>query len=257
VNRAECQKLIDAYVDWLRQGLVVEGVGEACELTTPFLDRHNDHLQVYATRRNGNIILSDDGYILSDLRTSGLEIDTPKRRMVLDSVLKGLGVRAESGQLFVEASSANLGQRLHSLVQAMLAINDMFVMAQSRVASFFFEDVRSFLESHDIRYTARVKLAGKSGYDHGVDFLIPRSRKRPERILQAIATPKRDNIFAYLWTLSDTRAAREGEAAAEAYAFLNDQEQPVGGDVIEALDAYNVIPAIWSQRSNYVGALSE
>jgi len=257
VNRAKCQKLIDAYIDWLRHGLSAENVGEVCELTTPFLDRHNDHLQVYATRRNGNIILSDDGYILSDLRTSGLEIDTPKRKIVLDSVLKGLGVRAENGQLFVEASSENLGQRLHSLVQAMLAINDMFVMAQSRVASFFFEDVRNFLDDHDIRYTPRVKLAGKSGYDHGVDFLIPRSRKRPERILQAIATPKKDNIFAYLWTLSDTRAAREGADAAEAYAFLNDQEQSVGGDVIEALETYNVIPAIWSQRSNFVAALSQ
>jgi hypothetical protein len=256
VNRAECQKLIDAYVGWLRQGLSVEEVGEACELTTPFLDRHNDHLQVYATRHNGNIILSDDGYILSDLRTSGLEVDTPKRKMVLDSVLKGLGVRAENGQLVVEASAASLGQRLHSLVQAMLAVNDMFVMAQPRVASFFFEDVRNFLDSHDVRYTPRVKLAGKSGYDHGVDFLIPKSRKRPERILQAIAAPKRDNIAAYLWTLSDTRAARDGESEAEAYAFLNDQEQAVGGDVIEALNAYRVVPAIWSQRSNYVEALT-
>jgi Domain of unknown function DUF1828/Domain of unknown function DUF1829 len=256
VNRNECQKLIDAYVGWLRQGLAMEEVGEACELTTPFLDRHNDHLQVYATKRNGNIILSDDGYILSDLRTSGLEVDTPKRRMVLDSVLKGLGVRAENNQLLVEASPTNLGQRLHSLVQAMLAVNDMFVMAQPRVASFFFEDVRNFLDSHDIRYTARVKLAGKSGYDHGVDFLIPKSRNRPERILQAIAAPKKDNIFAYLWTLSDTRAARAGESEAEAYAFLNDQEQAVGGDVIEALNAYSVTPAIWSQRAQYVDALA-
>jgi hypothetical protein len=256
MNRAECQKLIDEYVGWLRQGLSVEQVGEACELTTPFFDRHNDHLQVYATRRNGNTILSDDGYILSDLRTSGLEVDTPKRKLVLDSVLKGLGVRAENEQLLVEASAANLGQRLHSLVQAMLAVNDMFVMAQSRVASFFFEDVRNFLDSHDVRYTPRVKLAGKSGYDHGVDFLIPKSRKRPERILQAIATPKKDNIFAYLWTLSDTRAARAAESEAEAYAFLNDQEQAVGGDVIEALNAYDVIPAIWSQRSNYANALT-
>jgi hypothetical protein len=211
---------------------------------------------VYATRRNGNIILSDDGYILSDLRTSGLEVDTPKRRMILDSVLKGLGVRAENEQLLVEASPANLGQRLHSLVQAMLAVNDMFVMAQPRVASFFFEDVRNFLDSNDVRYTQRVKLAGKSGYDHGVDFLIPKSRKRPERILQAIAAPKKDNIFAYLWTLSDTRAARAGESEAEAYAFLNDQEQQVGGDVFEALNAYSVIPAVWSQRSDYVDALT-
>jgi len=256
VNRDECQRLIDAYVSWLRRELSVEEVGEACELTTPFLDRHNDHLQVYATRHNGNIILSDDGYILSDLRTSGLEVDTPKRRMVLDSVLKGLGVRVEKEQLLVEASAANLGQRLHSLVQAMLAVNDMFVMAQPRVASFFFEDVRNFLDSNDVRYTPRVKLAGKSGYDHGVDFLIPKSRKRPERILQAVAAPKKDNIVAYLWTLSDTRSARMGESEAEAYAFLNDQDQAVGGDVIEALNAYQVVPAIWSQRSNYVDALT-
>lgn len=256
MNRLECQKLIDAYVGWLRQGLSVERIGESCELTTPFLDRHNDHLQVYATRRNGNITLSDDGYILSDLRTSGLELDTPKRKKVLEGVLNGLGVHVEKGQLIIEASEANLGQRLHSLAQAMLAVNDMFVMAQPRVASFFFEDVQNFLDSHDIRYTPRVKLAGKSGYDHAIDFLIPKSRRRPERILQAIATPKKDNIFTYLWALSDTRATRAGESEAEAFAFLNDQDQVVGGDVIEALHAYRVKPAPWSQRSDYVEALA-
>lgn len=225
-------------------------------MTTPFLDRHNDHLQVYATRHDGSIILSDDGYILSDLRTSGLEMDTPKRKQVIDSILNGLGVRSENNRLTVEASNTNLGQRLHSLIQAMLAVNDMFVMGQPRVASFFLEDVRHFLDIHNVRYTPRVKLAGKSGYDHGIDFLIPKSQMRPERILQAIATPKKDNIFAYLWALSDTRAARTGEAEAEAYAFLNDQEQPVGGDIAEALSAYGVIPAVWSQRENYAEALS-
>src|SRR5208282_6481877 len=132
MNRVDCQKLIDSYVDWLRQALSVEEVGGACELTTPFLDRHNDHLQVYAIRHNGNIVLSDDGYILSDLRTSGLEVDTPKRKMVLDSVLNGLGVRVENNQLIVEASTKNLEQRLHSLVQAMLAVNDIFVMGALR-----------------------------------------------------------------------------------------------------------------------------
>ena len=53
---------------------------------------------------------------------------------MLDGVLNGLGVRVENNQLVVEASAKNLGQRLHSLVQAMLAVNDMFVMAQTRVA---------------------------------------------------------------------------------------------------------------------------
>jgi hypothetical protein len=83
-------------------------------------------------------------------------------------------------------------------------------------------------------------------------------RLRPERILQAIATPKKENISAYFWLLNDTRAARIGDSndQAEAYAFLNDQENAVGGDVIEALNAYRVTPAVWSHRDEYVEALA-
>ena len=135
MNKKECDQLIEVYVSWLRKGFSAENMQEGCELTTPFLDRHNDHLQIYAIKQDGKIIISDDGYILSDLRTSGLELSTEKRKGVLESVLNGFGVRIKEGQLLVEASQQNFGQRLHSLVQAMLTVNDMFVMAQPRVAS--------------------------------------------------------------------------------------------------------------------------
>ena len=142
MNRQECEQLIEAYVEWLRKGLSVESLEGACELTTPFLDRHNDHLQIYAVKQNGKVVLSDDGYILSDLRTSGLDLNTPKRKAVLESVLNGFGVHTDGKQIVVEASARNLGQRLHALVQAMVAVNDMFVMAQPRVAGFFWEGKR-------------------------------------------------------------------------------------------------------------------
>jgi hypothetical protein len=151
MNREECSKLIDAYLSWLRKGLSTKTLHDGCELTTPFLDRHNDHLQVYAVKQNGKIVLSDDGYILADLRTSGLDLKTPKRRAVLEAVLGGFGVRIDGSKIVVEASQRNIGQRLHSLVQAMLAINDMFVMAQPRVATFFWGDVRQFFDENDVR----------------------------------------------------------------------------------------------------------
>lgn len=131
----------------------------------------------------------------------------------------------------------------------MLAINDMFVMAQPRVASFFWEDVRDFLDSHGVRYSPRVKLAGRTGYDHAIDFLIPRSGEVPERIVQAINSPNRNAIANYLFVLGDTRDARV--TGSEAYAFLNDRDREVGGDVIEALEAYAVVPALWSQRERH------
>ena len=110
----------------------------------------------------------------TDVMVAALRSSRGASRQLLLGALNGLGVRVENNQLLVEASASNLGQRLHSLVQAMLAVNDMFVMAQPRVASFFFEDVRAFLDSHDIRYTSRVKLAGKSGYAHGTRIGLPR-----------------------------------------------------------------------------------
>lgn len=137
MTKQECQQLVDSYLDWLRTGLSVQEVSGYCELTTPFLDRHNDHLQIYAARKDDKITLTDDGYILSDLRTSGLDTSTPKRKAVLDSLVNGFGVHLRENELVAEASAKNLGQRVHSLLQAMLAVNDMFVMSQPRVATFF------------------------------------------------------------------------------------------------------------------------
>ena len=81
MTREECDRLIDAYISWLRKGLTVESLENACELTTPFLDRHNDHLQIYATKRNGKIELTDDGFILADLQLAGLRSLPPSAEL--------------------------------------------------------------------------------------------------------------------------------------------------------------------------------
>ena len=255
MNKQECENLIEAYLAWLRKGLSTEYLEEGCELTTPFLDRHNDHLQIYAIKKEGKIELTDDGYILSDLRTSGLEIKgSKKRNAILETVLNGFGVRIEDNRLVVEASKNNLGQRIHSLVQAMLTVNDMFVMAQSRVASFFLEDVRDFLDKHNVRYSPRVKLAGISGFDHTIDFLIPKSDSRPERMVKAINNPNKSMVTTCLFSFRDIWDVRGRES--KAYAFLNDKDLEIRGDLIEALEAYKVTPALGSSRSKYVQDLS-
>lgn len=254
MSKLECESLIEAYVSWLRQGLSTQEIEGHCQLTTPFLDRHNDHLQVYAIRKNGDLTISDDGYILSDLRMSGVDVHTPKRRQVLSTILRGFGVKEENGCLVTEASARNLGQRVHSLVQAMLAVNDMFVMAQPRVFAFFWDDVRAFLDDNKVRYIPRVKAAGQSGFDHAIDFMIPASSSRPERLVQTINSPRKNTIGNYLFSLEDLRKAR-GESS-EAYAFLNDSRGEVGGEIVEALQAYDVFPALWSKREDFAGVLS-
>jgi len=223
------------------------------EITTPFLDRHNDHLQIYLRPENGHFVLTDGGYILADLEMSGVDINTPKRRQILDTILKGFGVRREGDELRVEAHQEDLPRKKHALLQAMLAVNDMFVMGQEQVLSLFLEDVEAYLRAHNVRFVARIKLTGRSGFDHHFDFAIPASDKRPERLLRAINTPSRDNIEVLCFAWSDTREVRTPDA--QALALLNDTDRQIGSDALQALKAYQITPVPWSGREKYVEEL--
>lgn len=59
----EIKSLIFQYTEWLRSKTALRQVDDWVEITTPYLDRHNDYLQIYAQKQNGSYILTDDGYI--------------------------------------------------------------------------------------------------------------------------------------------------------------------------------------------------
>lgn len=58
----EIQRLLDQYWSWLQEQTMVREVGDHVEITTPYLDRHNDCLQMYASKTKEGFILTDDGY---------------------------------------------------------------------------------------------------------------------------------------------------------------------------------------------------
>ena len=59
--------LVDRYQAWLKDRTALKQVNGWIEITTPFLDRHNDYVQIYAKREDGGLVLSDDGHTLDDL----------------------------------------------------------------------------------------------------------------------------------------------------------------------------------------------
>jgi hypothetical protein len=242
----EIQNLLDRYRAWLKDKTVLRQVNDWVEITTPYLDRHNDYLQIYAQRQNGDYVLTDDGYVLHDLVSSGCSLDSGKRQALLRMTLNGFGVHLEEQRLEVKASKDNFAVRKHNLVQAMLAVNDLFYLASPVVASVFFEDVLAWLDLHEVRYTQKVKFAGNTGYDHLFDFVIPKSKTKPERILQAINKPSRDTAEALAFAWIDTKAVRPPES--RAYAFLNDSDKPLHAGVLDALRSYDLRPVAWSHR---------
>ena len=167
--------------------------------------------------------------------------------------LNGFGVKLQNEALEVHTTAETFPLRKHSLIQAMLAVNDLFYLAKPIVESLFFEDV-VWLDVNDIRYTPRVKFTGTSGFDYLFDFVIPKSRNQPERILQAVTRPTRETALTFIGSWNDTRQVRS--AASKAFAILNDTEQPVSGSVIDALRSYQIQPVTWHDRAQVVAELA-
>ena len=223
--------------------------GSWVEITTPYLDRHNDALQIYARNENGAFVLTDDSYTIHYLEASGCKLDTEKRKDLLQMTLRGFGVKLNAEAIEVHATPENFPLRKHNLVQAMLAVNDLFYLAKPIVENLFYEDVVAWLGANHIRNTPNVKFTGISGYDQHFDFAIPKSKKEPERIVQAINRPARESALAFINAWSDTRHVRTPDS--KAYALLND-EQAISGAVVEALRNYDVHPVPWTQRIDVV-----
>lgn len=246
---------LEEYQMWLKDKTTLRQVQDDwVEVTTPFLDRHNDYLQIYARKRNGRYLLTDDGYTIEDLEQSGCSLDSPKRQMLLRMTLAGFGVKKQDNRLQVLATASEFAQRKHDLIQSMLAINDMFYLARPFVESLFYEDVMSWFDLHEVRYTPRVKLPGQSGFDHLFDFIIPKSRTQPERFVQTITKPRRDTAEKTAFAWYDVHEVRDPNA--RAYAFLNDEDQQISPKVTDALESYGVRPVSWSLRETVLPELA-
>lgn len=253
----EIEKLLNDYRAWLKDKTTLREVNDSwVEITTPYLDRHNDALQIYARAENGSgYVLTDDSYTIHDLEASGCNLNTEKRKDLLKMTLNGFGVQMNKEALEVHASQENFPARKHNLIQAILAVNDLFYLASPVVESLFFEDVIAWLDSSNIRYTPSVKFTGISGFDHLFDFVIPKSpQKEPERIVQAVNRPTRDNAEAFIYAWNDTRQVRPPES--KAYAVLNDSEHSISVGVLDAFRNYQIRPVQWSHRAEVVAELA-
>lgn len=247
--KEDIQKHVEGYYRWLNEKTQVKEIKQDwIEITTPYLDRHNDCLQIYAKKEADDYFLTDDGYIINDLLNSGCSLEGSKRQELLKITLAGLGVHLDGDCLSVRASSENFPLKKHNLVQAMLAVNDLFYLSSSHTLSLFFEDVSSWMDDANIRYISKIKFAGKSGYDQMFDFVIPKSKESPERIIQTLNNPNKDAVLLLVSKWLDTRETRPADS--KLFAFLNDSGRKISSGVVDALGNYDMTPVLWSKRDD-------
>ena len=243
---SDVASLIDQYYSWLKDKTAWQSVGKYVEITAPYLDRNNDYIQIYLQKTDNGFLLTDDGSTIRNLQQDGCSLNSPKRQKLLNSTLVGYGVVKENDILQITATVDNFPIKKHSLIQSILAVNDMFYLAESHVANLFFEDVRGWLDVSQISYSENILFIGKSGYERKFDFLITKSDGYPERIIKTVNNPKRNNVDSIVMDWLDTKGARPKDS--KAYAFINDNDRDIASSALEALNSYEIKPILWNNR---------
>lgn len=130
----------------------------------------------------------------------------------------------------------------------------MFNLAQETVYSLFKEDVETYLRANEVIFSKDIKITGKSGFDHNIDFLVPAVRKHPERLIKAINTPKKDPIMSAIMAFTDISQVRE--TPTKRFVIYNDVERNVSSDVVSAMENYQIMPIPWTARTEHLGQFS-
>lgn len=248
------QDLVESYVDWIRESTSLREVGGGWhEIVTPFLNHKNDMIELYLRKDNGQIILSDGGNTINELNLSGLDIEKSKKRSSeLESILQSFGIRKNGGnEISVSTDVKRFPEVKHRMIQAILAIDDMHMLTEPRVQSFFIEDVADYFELNEVVYVKDTIFTGKSGFIHKFDFALPKIRNRPETAIKAIPYPRKDRIESFMWMIEDTKSIRE---TTQGLVILNDAHD-IAPDIYEALRQYQIPYLNWSQRGENLNQL--
>ena len=244
------KELVNAYLEWLRKGLSMKEISDGWhEVVTPFLNHKNDMIEVYLKRAEDNqIIISDGGNTLNELTLSGIDIErSGKRMMELNVILRSFGIsRSENNELIVKSNQANFPEKKHNFIQAILSVDDLYVLSKPKVESFFIEDVTTFFELNEVVFVRDTTFVGKSGFSHKFDFTIPKIKQRKEIAIKAISSPRKDRIESVMWMIEDTKLIR---TETEGLLIINDVNE-ISDEIQKALSEYEIPYFGWSKRES-------
>lgn len=242
----DIEKRIDEYLKWLKQEIRFSPLSNGYyELVTPFLDSSNDYIQFYVKEENGHLFFTDDSWTLSTLEMSGIKL-SDKRMSQIEQIATQFGVRLDKSELTYKTSVKNFALGKMQFTQAMLRIGDMYLTSQSKVQTYFHEDVDDFFREKEIFALKNVSFTGKSSYPHTFDYMWSRTKTHPERVCNVISTPNKANFTSSIFSCSDTIGARRD---SQCILIVND-EKKINEEELVAAQNYGIHVIKWSERED-------
>lgn len=246
-------KLKEIYYEWNQQKITFENFDSYIEITTPFVDMHHDYIQLFLSKENNQYIISDDGYTINELDMLGIDIKkSKKRKEFFNSTLKIFGVSFNNNtdELYVSFTPiTEYPEKQHRLIQCILRVSDMLLTSRNTVISIFTEEIGEFFDNNEIIYTDGLSFTGISGKTQNFDFVLPRWKKRNEKLIKAINNPSSDSYVEPLFSWLDIREIRSN---SDYIILANDTNKPLTESFLSPFNNYSVEVLAWSKRNEWV-----
>jgi hypothetical protein len=246
------ETLIDSYLNWLKETITFEKFNEYYEITVPFYDRFGDSFQLYAKQlSDGNIFITDDGYTISNLISSGISLkNNSKKKSMLVDIIKKYGLVLKGEDITITTSLNEFPFRKNMMIQAMIEIDSMYELSNSNVKELFAENVAVFFEENNIVYTRDIQIIGRTGNIWSYDFFFQRNNHNPEdrycKTISNLTKTSRDNAI-FSW--SDSAKQRKNKSSM--IAIVNDNNS-VNEKDLYAFGEYNIQVISYSDISKYI-----
>lgn len=250
---------VTTYLEWLKSKFEEKELrNEVHRITTPFIDRNNDFVEIYIVKiSDGLFRITDDGSTISELEFSGMDIfKSERRKKILTEILNSYGVSInDNHEIYVDVDKSNFAFKKHMLLQCIIKISDLFYISSASIKSLFSEDVKMFFDANDIRYVQNIQIQGKSKFNSNFDFAIPHSKQSPDKLIKLINDPRSDNIKSVIFAWEDTKEERNSLHETKLYAFINDSNKKISTDSINALKQYGIEHINWSEKEDAIPRL--
>jgi hypothetical protein len=243
---------LDIYLKWLKENFREENSDSWTEWITPFLDKNNDHIQIYFRENQGKIIISDAGQTFSNLEMAGFPL-SEKRVDILSTIFRGFNIDwDEDSNIEITCNDNNFPERFHALLQTIISVDGLAYLSKANVKNMFQEDVATLLKEHQITYHANQEYTGRSGLAVSFPFFVPQHKTYQETLIQLINQPK-TNPKQFLFEWSDTEETR---GKSQSIALINDINMKPPKSYIKALNEYGVQTILWSDKETLIDELA-
>lgn len=249
MNNTDFPNILYEYVNWIKDNTDIRHINDqSVIITTPFLDSYNDHVEIIVYKKNSWYVMTDDGWTIANLNMKWVDVKSWKRGIIFSQILNSFWVTLDEHDcLSVECNSSNLWQKKHKLLQAIIAVWDMYVLSRENVFSIFSEEVELFFKSKWLFPSKNIKISWKSWFDHNINFIFNATSNRKELLLQVINSPQKDKIQQVLFSYNDISWIRD---EADRFVIINDNDKPISNEYLKAFEQYWIIPLTRKDKNN-------